>query len=64
MQLQRMPSRPFSSAMARVRLMTPPFAVQYAARAGSTQKPFTEAMFTIEPPPALRMRGMAARAHR
>lgn len=50
--------------MARVRFITPPFAALYAPSEGSTQNPLTDAMLTIDPPPSLRILGIAARAHR
>src|SRR5215831_17461882 len=35
-------------AIALVNAMIPPFVAQYAAREGSTKKPFTEAIFTMQ----------------
>src|SRR6476620_642039 len=53
--LQRMPSRPYCTAVARVMPSTPPLAAQYAARMPSPTRPRIEAMLTIEPPPAGRI---------
>src|SRR6478736_5282843 len=53
--LQRMPSRPYCTAVARVMPSTPPLAAQYAARMPSPTRPRMEAMLTIEPPPAGRI---------
>src|SRR5690242_2085289 len=55
MALQRMPSRPYWTAVARVMPSTPPLAAQYAARMPSPTRPRMEAMLTIEPPPAGRI---------
>ena len=60
-QLTRMPSGPWSIAMARVSEMTAPLEAQYAAAFAAATRPSCEAMFTIAPPPAARRCGIAAR---
>ena len=59
MLLQRIPSGPWSMAMALVRASTAPFDALYAARPGSAQKPSTEETLMMEPPPARRSSGSA-----
>src|SRR5215472_5891785 len=64
MLLQRIPSGPWSMAIALVRASTAPFDAVYAARRGSAQKPSIEETLMMEPPPARRSSGSACLVHR
>ena len=57
--LQRIPCAPCSTASTRVSEFTPPFAALYADRPGTPNTAPPEEMFTIDPPPASIMWGIA-----
>ena len=61
MQFTRTFSCAWSSAMAFVSIVTPPFDAQYAARSFPANRPSTDPIFTIAPPPHFRNSGRTAR---
>ena len=63
--MQRIPSCAYCSAVTLVKMRTAPFEAGYCGLMLSMPtRPSCEEMLTIEPPPARRMAGMAARVPR